>query len=292
MTINLPLSREQFYLPNIELIESSEQAFADAFLKAAQVLYQQLEQIKSAREINRNITKEPFNLATLGLFSKMSCHYYSYILLEIHHDHIGSEFLIEHLREAAITLIYLLEEVDSSYFSKYVSASVYQASYLLSNIEDQLQEFPAHPDLLSLKDELDSFIIKHRDYAVRPLSADSAYLYDFQEANIIDKRNVIGLNFLTNPARQIAASVMSASWLELQLSYLNNSGNQGRTKINFTNLRNAAHLCLHATQVFLEDINNHQDNFPDLKHQQQSLNLLYEWFYKAHYMVSELHCAT
>lgn len=288
MIVNPPLSQEQFCLPNVELIESSEQAFADAFLKAAQVLYQQLEGIKSAREITNNLSKEPFNLATLGLFSKMSCHYYSYNLLEIHHDHIGSEFLIAHLREAAITLIYLLEEVDKSYLSNYISASVHQASYLLSNVEEQLEEFPNHSDLLGLKDELDSFITKYPDY-VRP-TTDSAYFYNLPEADIIAKCNVVGLNFLSNPARQIAASVTPASWLELQLSYSNNSGNQGRSKINFTNLRNAAHLCLHATQVFLEEVNNHQDSsFTNFKPQQQSLNLLYEWFYKAHYMISELH---
>lgn len=290
MIINLSLSQDQFCLPNIELIET-EQAFADAFLTAAQVLHQQLEQIKSTVKVPESFPKKHFDLAILGLFSKMNRHYYSYILLEFHHDQIGSQFLIEHLREAAITLIYLLEEVDKSYFPKYVSASVHQASYLLSAVEEQLQEFPNQPDLLSLKDELDNFIIKHQNYAVRPLTVCSTYLWGAPQSDATDKRSIIGLNFLTNPARQIALRVMPASWLETQLSYSNNSGTQGQTGINFTNLRNAAHLCLHAAQIFLEEINNHQGaNFSDLRRQQQSLNVLYEWFYKAHYMVSELHC--
>jgi len=65
---------------------------------------------------------------------------------------------------------------------------------------------------------------------------------------------------LTNPARQLLW-VMPASWLDLQLSYLNSfdksSRTQAQTSINFTNLRDA-HLCLHATQTFIEEVVNHQ----------------------------------
>ena len=294
MNTKVQLSQEQLCLPSIDLIESSEQAFTDAFLRAAQILYRQLEQIKSAIEITKDFTREPLNLASLSLFSKMSRHYYSYVLLEIHHDWIGSQFLIEHLCEAAITLTYLVEEVDKSLFYDYIYASVPQARYLLIDVEEQLQKFPNNQDLLSLRDKLKTFITKEQKYAAqRPLSADSeAYLWGSQEADTTAKRgSVIGLNFMTNPARQIALRVTPASWLELQLSYLNSSANSSRTQaqpgINFTNLRNAAHLCLHATQTFLEEVVNHQDvNTPDLKRQQQSLNVLYEWFYNAHKVVS------
>jgi len=104
---------------------------------------------------------------------------------------------------------------------------------------------------------------------------------------------VMGLNFLTNPARQLALRVMPASWLDLQLSYLNSfdksSRTQAQTSINFTNLRDAAHLCLHATQTFIEEVVNHQDvKAADIEHQQQLLNVLYEWFHNAH-NVYQLH---
>lgn len=299
MKTKLPLSQLQLCLPNIYLIESSEQAFGDAFLRAAQILSGHLEQIESAIGVIKDFKKEPFNLAILGLFSKMCSHYYSYVLLEIHYDRIGSEFLIEHLCEAAITLTYLLEEVDHSLFSDYIFASVHQARYLLIDVEEQLQKFPNHPDILILKDKLETFIAKeHKQAAARPLTAYSeAYLWGPQEANTTAKRGaVVGLDFLTNPARQIALRIMPASWLELKLSYLNSFAKRAGTKakpgINFTCLRDASHLCLHATQSFLEEVVNHQKlDLPDIESQQQILNLLYEWFHNAH-NVYQQHCST
>lgn len=296
MNTNLPLIPEQLGLPNIDLIESSEQAFGDAFLRTAQILYQYLEQIQLAIGVAKDFTREPFNLAILGLFSKMRRHYYSYVFLEIHHDQIGSQFLIEQLCEAAITLTYLLEEVDEFLFSEYISASVYQARYLLIDIEEQLQKFPNHPDLLILREQVETFITKQQEHAAeRPLTAYSqADLWGSQTADTTAKRAaVVGLNFLTNPARQIALKVMPASWLELQRSYLNSFANSFLTPakpgINFTELRDAAHLCLHATQSFLEEVVNHQDvNFPDIDCQQQILNVLYEWFHNAHH-IYQLH---
>jgi hypothetical protein len=300
MTTKLPLSQVQLCLPNIYLIESSEQAFGDAFLRAAQILDGHLKQIKSAIGVIQDFKRDAFNLAILGLFSKMCSHYSSYFLLEIHHDRIGSQFLIEHLSEAAITLTYLLEEVDNSLFSEYIFASVHQAHYLLIDVEEQLQKFPNHPDLLSLKDKLETFIAKeHKHAAERPLTAYSeAYLWGPQEANTTAKRGaVIGLNFLTNPARQIALSIMPASWLELKLSYLNSFATRAGTKakpgINFTCLRDASHLCLHATQSFLEEVVNHQQvNLPDIESKQQILNLLYEWFHNAHKVYQQRCSAT
>lgn len=290
MNKKLPLSQDQLWLPNIDLIENSEQSFADAFFRAAQILYQQLEQIKLAIKNTEEFTKEPFNLASLSLFCKMSRHYYSYVLLEIHHDQIGSQFLTEHLCEAAITLTYLLEEVDKSHFSEYISASVNQASYLLVDVENQLHNFPNDTDLLSLTDKLKTFISKQQDDAAENLlSIDSeAHLWGPQEADTTAKRAAdMGFNFMTNPARQIALRVMPASWLELQLSYLNSFANSSRIQeqpgVNFTSLRNAAHLCLHTTQTLIEEVVNGQHiKSLNVERQQQSLNALYEWFYNAH----------
>lgn len=296
MSTYLSLNTYQLCLPSIDLNESSEQAFADAFLKAAQILHQHLEKLESAIGAIKDFTREPFNTAILGLFSKMSNHYYSYVFLEINHDWTGSKFLIENLCEAAITLIYLLEEVDRALFSEYISASLHQARYLLIDVEEELQKFPNHPELLLLRDKLDTFIAKEQEHAAeRPLTTNSeAYLWGPQEADTTAKRGaVMGLNFLTNPARQLALRVMPASWLDLQLSYLNSfdksSPTQAQTSINFTNLRDAAHLCLHATQTFIEEVVNHQDvKAADIEHQQQLLNVLYEWFHNAH-NVYQLH---
>jgi len=198
MSTNLPLSQAQLYLPNIHSIESSEQAFGDAFLIAAQILVRHLEQIKAAIGVIKDFAKQPLNLVILGLFSKMCRNYYSYVLLEIHHDQIGSQWLIEHLCDAAITLTYLLEEGDEGIFSEYISASVHQARYLLSTVEEQLHKFPNHPDLLSLKVQLETVITKQQDPVdQRPLTTDSeVYLWGPQEANSTAKRGaILRLNF-------------------------------------------------------------------------------------------------
>lgn len=284
MNTNLPLHKSVVGLPNIDLIERSEQAFSDAFLKATQILYRYLKQLNSSLRVTKDFAKEPFNLAILGLFSKMCGHYYSYILLETNHDRIGSQFLIEHLSETAITLTYLLEEVDKSVFSEYIFASVHQAHYLLLDVDEQLQDFSNHPDLLLLKDKLETFIAEHQEDSTKP----ETDLWGPQEANTTVKRGaIIGLNFLTNPSRQIALKIKPASWLDLQLGYLNSFTKNSHTKTqlgtNFTYLRDASHLCLHTTQAFLEEVSNHQDvKLPEIEGQQQLLNLLYEWFYNAH----------
>lgn len=292
MIFNLPLNQYQLCLPNVDVIESSEQAFANAFLKVSQILYRHLEQIKSSIGFAEDLTEEPFKLAILGLFTKICRNYYSYVLLEVHHDRIGSQFLIEHLYEAAITLTYFVEEVDKSIFSEYISASVHQARYLLIDIEEQLQKSPHNSDLVSLRDKLETFIIKQQEHAPEPAftTCSEACLWGPQEADTTAKRGgVLGLNFLDNPARQIALRVMPASLLELQLNHLKSfaesSGCKGKSGINFTSLRDAAHLCLHATQSFLEEVVNYQDvNCGNIELQQQTLNVLYEWFHNAHYV--------
>lgn len=294
MSDNQPLIQDQLGLPNIDLIESSEQAFNDAFLKAAKILHWHLEQFKAAIAVIPDFTEEPFNMAILGLFSKMCSHYYSYVLLETHHDRVGSQLLVEHLTEAAITLTYLMEEVDESLFSDYVSASARQARHLLIDVEEQLQKFANHPSLLLLKDKLETFITNQQVDAA-PLSTYSeAYLWGTQEADTTAKRGaIIGLNFLSNPARQVSLKVTPASWLELELNYLSPLAKSSRTEakpgIDFTCLRDAAHLCLHATQIVAEVINQQNVNSFNIESQQQSLNVLYEWFHHAHH-IYQLRC--
>lgn len=293
MSRNQPFSQEEIGLPDVDLIDSSEQAFGKAFLSAAQVLYQDLEGIKSAVASVRDFTQEPFNLAILGLFTKMCKHYYSHALLEIHGDTTGSQLLVEHLSEAAVTLVYLVEE-DSYFFSDYVVASAHQAHHLLVEVEELEQD--RHPELVLLKDKLEICTKQQQGIEQSLTTRAETYSWGSQVANTTAKRGaVVGLNLLYNPARQIALKAMPASWLDIQLNYVN-SFNKSRIKdksnINFTCLRDAAYLCLHATQVFLEEVNNHQKaNFLEMKYQQHLLNVLYEWFHKAHH-VYQIHSST
>jgi len=287
MSKNQPFSRKQVGLPDIDLIEGSEQAFSDAFLRAAQTMHHQLESLKSLVVADKDFTNEPFNCVVLGLFSKMCKHYYSYVLLAIHGDWVGSQLLIEHLTEAAITLTYLLEEGDEQFFSEYTAASVYQARYLVSEVEEQLQQFDKHADLLLLREQLKTAILKQEQTVEQSLTSPSkAYLWGPQAADTTVKRgSIMGLNFLFNPARSLALKVIPASWLDIQLNYLMSFA-KSRTKeqpTDFTCLRDAAHLCLHATQALLEEVADYQGvNSSEIKYQQQILNTLYEWFHDAH----------
>ncbi len=286
----LLLRQEELKLPDINSIDKSELAFSEAFLRVAQILCRHLQKIKSSIEIIPGFKQEPVNLAILCLFSKMSRNYYSYVLLEIHQDQIGSQFLIEHLCEAAITITYLLEAGDKSLFSDYICASVHQARFLLLNVEEQLQHVPNHPELVSLRDKLQSFINnQQQQVANQPLKENAAThrLWGPEEANTTAKRaSLMGLDFLTNRARQTALRITPASWLELQLNYWNSFTNnpvQGNPGTNFKHLRDTAYLCLHVAQTFLEEVVNTQTlKLAEMERQQRSLNMLYEWFHNAY----------
>lgn len=284
MNIKLPSDQIQFRLPNIGLLESSEQAFADAFFRSAQILHQYLEQIKSAVQLTQGFTDQPFNLAILELFSKMCSHYYSYVLLEIYHqDRTGSNFLIEHLLEAAITLTYLLEEADNFFFSAYVADSLAQAHSLLSEVKAALKQSPNYSDLLLLEDKLETFLATNQEYVSQVASSAKTEVKE-SRADITNKRaHKLGFNFIINPVRPITLQVQPASWLDLQLNHspLSLSNVEVQTSINFMQLRDASHLCLHVTRAFLDEIENHPLNIVGLESQQR-LNMLYEWFHNAH----------
>lgn len=291
MKKNLPLSQEQIDLPTVDLIEKTELAFGDAFFRAAQVLHQHMQTVQSSIELVKDFTQEPFNLAILGLFYKMSRCYYSYVLLEVHHDRNGSQLLLEHLCESAITLIYLLEKGDRPLFRSYISASVSQAYLILDELEAQLQQVPNHPELLILRKQLKAFIATNQPQLTSelPLADTSATsLWGLEEANTTIKRGIIlGLNFLANPARQVALRVTPGSWLDLQLNYLNSfteiSPTKERSHPNLLYLRDAAHLCMLATQALLEEVDGDgESELLETKRYQQLLNTLYEWFHSAY----------
>lgn len=281
MNKNLPFMQWQLGLPSIDSIDNTEQAFGEAFLSAGQILYKYLLKIKSNCEITQEFAREPFNLAVLGLFTKMCRSYYSYVLLEVHKDRSGSQIFIEHLCETTLTLTYLLEQEDKSIFAKYVQASIHQAGYLLIKVKEQLLQAPSHPDLLKLQNQLENFISKQEQSESFELLPDlGSYLWG-SKTDTTKRGAVVGLNFLSNPARQIAINVIPASYLDIQLNYLHSK--EQSSQIDFTALRDAAYLCLHATQAFLEEVfGDCQTEINALEEGQQTLNALYEWFYNAH----------
>ncbi|MBE9191009.1 hypothetical protein IQ230_11725 [Gloeocapsopsis crepidinum LEGE 06123] len=289
MNTKLPSNQVQFYLPNLDSLESSEQAFADAFLRTAQTLHQYLAQLQSAVRAIQGFTDEPFSSAILGLYSKVCSHYYSYVLLEIYQqDQIGINFLVEQLCEATITLMYLLEEADQALFYEYISASIEQACSLLVDVKEELKESPKHIELLRLKEKLEIFVSTHQEYPTRYSSGAKPKKWGFSTADTTNKRaELLGFSFICNPARQFSSKVTPASWLDLYLNYaqpsLTNASNQDNLCINFTRLRDTSHLCLHTTQSFLEEI-VHRNNFSSssLASQQNRLTSLYEWFHNAH----------
>lgn len=290
MNTKLPSDQVQFCLPNLDSLESSEQAFANAFLRTAQILHQCLEQIKSVASAIADFTNKPFNLTILGLFGKMSSHYYSYVLLEIYHqDRTGSNFLSEQLAEAAITLTYLLEEADNSLFSAYISDSIAQAKRLLGDVTNALQQSPTNSDLLQLKAKLEAFVATHQEYGATPtyLSLTDVACITHSESLTAKRAQALGFKFIINPARTIALQVEPASWLDLHLNHsplVTNSSSE--REINFTQLRDASHLCLHAARTFLDEIEeNHYFTTANFESQQR-LNMLYEWFYNAHQLYS------
>jgi len=276
--------RIQFYLPDLKLIEHSEEGFSDAFLIAAELLLQYCKQIQAVIGRNKFFTSEPFNSDILRLFGKMFRHYYSYVLLETSRNQAGSQLLIEQFSEAAITLAYLLESGEADLYSNYISASVDQARHLLVAVKYQLHEFPDQPELLRLKVQLETILTNQQEHIAKgPFSTipPEAYLWGSQSANTTDKRGeILGLNFLTNPARQIALKVIPASWLELQLNYLHDFV---QSRIDFKNLRDASYLCLHITQIFLEEVIDCQGFvLTELEPYEHLPNRLFQWFYEAY----------
>ncbi len=287
---SLPLSLNEMSLPDISSIRKSQQACGESFLRVGYILSQYLKHIESAVAALDDFKDDPFNWVALGLFSKLRCHYYSFVLLEVHRDQIGSQFLMEHLCETAITLTYLLEEADEEVFSEYIAASARQAHHILAKVDDKLQ-VSQHQGLLKLREKLESCIAQQQGQptALATQSRAEAYSWGLPEVDTTTKRGATtGLGFLADPVRPLALSVVPASWLDLQINYSGSiSGNaQANTESspNFTSLRDTAHLCLHATRAFLEEVtNNYQRANLDIESLSNGLDILFEWFHSAHH---------
>jgi len=288
MQQNLPHKLEKkITLPLIHLLDKTELAFSHAFLHAARTLHSYLQEIQSSIALVVNSDSEPYTIAVVGLFSKLVCSYNSYVLLEIHYDYTGSQFLIEELWDTAVTLTYLLEVADRETFTDYIAASIYQARILLQEVETQLLHLPKNLELLVLRDRLKAFITEQKQPATdRSLANLAADTWGVETANTTAKRAaLLGLSFLSNPAQQIAQKITPASLLDVRLNYVNSATHSlqasNSQKIDFQQLRDASHLCLHATKALLEEFVQILDA-SQVEIQQQALNRFFEWFYQAY----------
>lgn len=283
-------SEEKITLPQIHTLDKTELNFSRAFFQTAQTLYSYLQDIQLLSASIFNISTEPYTIAIVSLFSKMIQSYYSYILLEIHRERVGSQVLIEHLYSAAIALVYLLENSEREIFEKYVSESIYQANILVERIETQLQSVSPNLELALLCEWLKTFMSKSELLATNcqlpNLTADLWHLETFDMTN--QRAASMGLDFLSNPARQMVHKITPGSWLDVRINYFNaiRSRQSELKKIDFQQLRDASHLCLHATKVFLEEVDCCADNKAEVQRKQQSLSRFFEWFYQAHQVYS------
>jgi hypothetical protein len=280
------LKHSDLCLPDIQRIEHSEQAFNEAFLSASHILLHYLKLIESAVMHSSDFLGEVGDVIILGLFRKLQHHYHSATLLETHHDQVGSQFLVEQLRESAVTLAYLLEEADEELFMEYAGASMQQVFSLLQQTEEQIHQFPEQESLLRLKEKLEQVISHQKGY---PISVKESNLWGPEQANTTMKREaILKLKLLEDPARYLVAQVIPASWLEVHLHYadLHLAKIRSQTHTNFTNLSNAAYLCLHVAQILLGQVVN--NSIADNTYLQEDLSTLFLWHNAAHKACSNL----
>ena len=176
-----------------------------------------------------------------------------------------------------------------------MAASILQAHSLILEVKMQLQQPPTHKDTLKLYAQLQRFLADHKSLAYLPAVDELTYSWGSSSANTTEKRaSLLGLQALSNPARQLMLKVTPASWLELQLSQSLNAKSREisptQTRTDFTSLRDASHLCLHATHSLLEVFVNQYINPHECRLQQQHMNALYSWFYTAHQAYQSQDC--
>lgn len=289
MQQNLPhmLNDQQLALPLIDRLDKTELAFSRAFLHAARTLHGYLQEIESSIAADVNSQSEADTIAVVGLFSKLVRSYNSYVLLQLHQDYAGSQVFIPQLWNAAVTLTYLLEVADRENIADYIAVSICQARNLLQEVETELLQFPENVYLLALRDVLQAFITEQKQPAADRSMANLAVdTWGVETANMTAKRaTILGLNFLSNPAQQIAQKITPASLLDVRLNYDNSATNGWQAsqaqKIDFQQLRDASHLCLHATRALLEEFVQNS-NPSQASIQLQELHKFFEWFYQAY----------
>jgi len=283
--LNLQAAQSARSLPDLSLLEQARLNFSDSFLRASSILVQRLQDIERVVAANEEVSRDPLGQVVLSLFSKLRCHFYSLVLLEIHPDPLGSQFLTEQLWQTAITLTYLLEEADERHLQDYIAASVAQARQLLADVETQRQEFPDDSGLLALKNKLMSRLAQtpaHSD----SVDSSGSEQWGPPEANTTAKRAaILGLSLLSDPARAMILRVQPASWLDLQLNPIVPAANDSVAAPSIPNLkliRNCAHLCLHTTRAFLETVGSDGELTLNSECLNRDLDTLFEWFHYAY----------
>lgn len=283
----------QGHLPDILSLEKSEQSLKEGFQQAGQLLSRYLERVESAVATCENFSCDLLNLVAIGLFSKLRHHYYTTVVLELHGDELGIQFLTEHLYETAIALTYWVEEADESTLTEYITASLSEAQDLLAEVEVQLHNFPTHQGLRQLKQELQSLIDQEQQLITLPTPEERASAYlGLQELNATAQlATTLGLNALIDPARTLRLRIPPASWLDVQLNYLQTTNsylsNEISSERQFRRARDIAHTCLHATRALLEETiapyqEAHKINLLNLQTLFADLSLLFEWFHEAY----------
>ncbi|BAC88392.1 hypothetical protein [Gloeobacter violaceus] len=259
-TQNLRAGFDRLNLPELRKLERTEAGLAKAFLKSARILHRQLERVEAA--VQRDKEPDTLSVTVAALFARMVRHYYSHTALEVYRDTVASRFVLDQLYRVGVTMLYLIEKPHG--FETYVAESQPYLRRLVDIVEEQLVAFPEHGELVSIRQTLRSML--NRQGGPVPLkSAD----------NLDERARWQGLQFLSDPARKIRLLAPPGSWLDLQLE--NSRAAQVRGRVNFTHLRDAAHLCLHVTQALLE-----ADDLEVAGLNQRTLNTLFEWFYEAH----------
>jgi hypothetical protein len=286
----LDIIKDGTSLPDINLIEETEEAYAVAFLNAAAFLSNYLQRIETIAQASDCFADQLWRFVILELFAKLRRHYFSHALLTITHDLLGSRFLVEQIHETAITLIYLLEAADDQTFSSYIAAAIAQSQFILPSIEQQLQESPEHPDLLALRTRLQAFVAQYAaigNPASPVLSPPNQAWGDTSTHSTSTHAQVLGLTALIDPSRPLMLGIVPGSFLDLQLHHQTLVATNGRSGIDsltdFRCLRDTAHLCLHAGRSLLETIMNEQTvESLALQRVMKDLNGLFEWFHAAY----------
>lgn len=249
-------------LPLLGTLAARESSYAAAFAVAGQTLGSVMVALEKELMIN---PPELLPWASQLLSQLRQC-YTSYLLLTWQHDQLGSQILLERLREIGIMVIYLLEAPAEEVLADYVYDALQQSHYLQKLITQQLKDYPEHHSLLRLQEQL---IIFQTQFM--PLTSDQS-----MTGTLNQYASELGFAALTNPARELRLTVRPGSALDMHLQQTTNL----TTAINFTEIREVSHLCLYAAQLLLEvGFDSETDLFQLLT---TELNQLFVWFYEAH----------
>lgn len=191
-----------------------------------------------------------------SLFSKLRSHYFSFIVVTVYRDEIGSLFLINQIYKTLNILIYLLEDKDKDRFYQYMKTSVVQMERLLNSTTFFLDNSSGHPGLLKLKNKLEFYLNRASLNRVE-FSISSAEEIGVDSLNVINNHRVTqrSLRFCLASSCNLLLMIHPASYLNLQLNYMNDDLEQKlkrESRINLWRIRDISHLYIYGTEIFLD----------------------------------------